>query len=224
MNTNTRQSWLERHITLHTYDDANAEKENAWTHFFGAALSLVALVMICIKVSQVPSIPLRVGMIIYGVTMLLLYGASGLYHALPAGNPKRVCRILDHSNIYFLIAGTYTPILLYINSPRTVMLTAIMWGIAAAGVIFTLVFWGKLKPLHVVLYVAMGWMIVFFWNDIAPFIPQGLMGWVLAGGITYTLGVIFYAIKKIPHYHAIWHLFCVGGSLCFFIGFWKHLL
>lgn len=219
----TSESWLERHISLHTHDDAKAEQENALTHFAGAGLALIALVMIFVRLPSLHSAALRFGMVVYGCTMLLLYGASGLYHHLPVGDGKRFCRILDHSNIYFLIAGTYTPILLYIGSHKTVMIAWGIWLVAFAGVAFTLVFWGRLKPLHVVFYLAMGWMLVFFWNDIIPNLPYGLMRWILAGGITYTLGVIFYANKKIPHYHAIWHLFCVGGSLFFFIGFWIYL-
>lgn len=218
------KTWLEKHITLHTYDDENAERENAITHFIGAGLAVLASIMILFKLPSLHSTSLKIGMVIYGCSMILLYGASGLYHHLQPSDGKRFCRILDHSNIYFLIAGTYTPILLYIGSPQTIMITWIIWAIAIVGIVFTLVFWGRLKPMHVVFYLAMGWMLVFFWNDIVPFLPHGLMPWVLAGGITYTLGVIFYAIKQIPHYHAIWHIFCVGGSAFFFIGFWMYLV
>lgn len=217
-------SWLERHISLHTHDDAKAERENALTHFVGAGLAVIALIMILMKLPTTEGGALKFGLVVYGCSMLLLYSASALYHHLPVGDAKRFCRILDHSNIYFLIAGTYTPILLYIDTPKTVAITWGVWIVALAGVVFTLVFWGRLKPLHVVLYLVMGWLLVFFWNDIIPALPEGLLLWILAGGITYTVGVVFYAIKKIPHYHAIWHLFCVGGSLFFFIGFWKYLV
>lgn len=219
-----KQSWLERHITLHNYDNEKLEKENAWTHFFGALLSVVALIMIITKIPHLTSKPLAYGMIIYGCTMLLLYTASGFYHYLPRSNAKRIFRILDHANIYFLIAGTYTPILLYINSSATIKITWLIWAIALVGICFTILFWGKFRILHVVFYLVMGWMIIFFWNSIVPFLPQGLLAWVIAGGVTYTLGVIFYANKKIPHYHAIWHLFCIAASLFFFIGFWRVLL
>lgn len=213
------KSWLERHITLHSHDDAKAERANAMTHFVGALLALVGLVIIFARSSQLPTTAMKVGMVIWGFTMLLLYGASALYHHLPYGDAKRFCRILDHSNIYFLIAGTYTPMMMYIGSPTAYRLLALVWAIAVLGIIFTLVFWGRLSALHVLLYLAMGWLIVFFWKDIAPFIPAGLTSWIFAAGITYSLGVIFYANKKIPHYHAIWHLFCIGGSGAFFFGY-----
>ncbi len=216
--------WLENHITLHTYDDPRAERENSVTHVVGVALAVVAFVTILLKLPSIESASLKVGMVIWALTMIMLYGASALYHSLPYGNAKRICRILDHSNIYFLIAGTYTPLMLSIGTGTAHMLVGIVWAIALLGIIFTLVFWGKLKALHVLLYLAMGWLIVFFWKDIVPFLPEGLLGWVIAAGLTYSIGVIFYASKRIPHYHAIWHLFCIGGSALFFFGYMITLL
>lgn len=216
--------WLESHITLHTYDDPSAERENAITHVVGTILALGALVAILLKLPTIASPALRIGMVVWGLTMILLYGASALYHSLPYGNAKRVCRILDHSNIYFLIAGTYTPLMLYVGTPVAQQMLVLVWAIALLGIVFSLVFWGKLKALHVVLYLAMGWLIVLFWNDIVPFLPQGLLIWVIGAGLTYSLGVVFYASKKIPHYHAIWHLFCIGGSALFFFGYYITLL
>ena len=103
-------------------------------------------------------------------------------------------------------------------------LTAFMWAVAALGICFTLVFWGRLKPLHPILYLLMGWCIVIFWNDVIPFVPKALIGYLIGGGVTYSIGVIFYAIKKIPHYHAIWHLFVLAGSIWFYIGLYGTLL
>jgi len=182
-------------------------------------LSVVALVVILIRVPDMATYQLKVGTIIWGLTMILLYGASALYHSLPYGNGKRICRILDHSNIYFLIAGTYTPLMLYIGTTLAIRLVIMVWAIALLGIVFTLIFWGKLKALHVGLYLLMGWLIVFFWKDIVPYLPEGLIAWVIAAGLTYSIGVIFYASKRIPHYHAIWHLFCIGGSALFFFGY-----
>jgi Predicted membrane protein, hemolysin III homolog len=217
-------NWLETHITLQNYDDKKAERENAATHFFGAAIALAALLYTAVKLKTVASPSLRAGLIIYSLSNLLLFLASAIYHVLPRNNVKRVFRILDHANIYFLIAGTYTPILLYTGTRLGIIITLIMYLIAALGVTFTLFFWGRLKPLHVVLYLIMGWMIVFFRGSLVPYLPKGLMFCIIGGGITYTVGVFFYAIKKIPHYHAIWHLFVVGGSLWYTVGFIKFFL
>lgn len=217
-------NWLERHITLQVYDDRKAEMENAWTHFIGAFLAVIGLILVLMKLPQAKSTSVKVGMIIFALTNILLYTASGFYHYLKPSNAKRICRILDHSNIYFLIAGTYTPILLYVGTEKTIWLTAFMWIIATLGVCFTLVFWGRLKPLHPILYILMGWVIVFFWNDIIPFVPQGLLFYLVGGGVTYTVGVLFYAMKKLPHYHAIWHCFVLAGSIWFYIGLYSTLL
>jgi hemolysin III len=211
--------WLESHITLHTYDDPRAERENSITHVVGVVLALVAFVVILLKLPSVESVSLKVGLVVWALTMILLYGASALYHGLPYGNAKRICRILDHSNIYFLIAGTYTPLMLSIGTPTAHMLVILVWAIALLGIVFSLVFWGRLKALHVFFYLAMGWLIVFFWKDIIPYLSEGLLVWVIAAGLTYSIGVIFYAGKRIPHHHAIWHLFCIGGSALFFAGY-----
>ncbi|MCF7933799.1 MAG: hemolysin III family protein [Spirochaetia bacterium] len=217
-------NWIETHITLHELDNTREEPANAATHLLGALLSLAACIWTLMVLPSFQSTALALGFIIYVLSMLLLYSASALYHHLPRGNAKRICRVLDHANIYILIAGTYTPILLYINSPVTRMILLLVWAITAAGITFTLIFWGRYGVIHVVLYLLMGWMIVFFWNDIVPFIPEALIFWVIAGGLTYTLGVIFYALKRLPFAHAVWHLFVLGGSACFFIGFLQHLL
>ena len=224
MQQKKEQSWLERHITLHTYDDPKAEKENAITHLVGTVMAIAAFVIILFRIPSLPTFSLKLGMIIWGLTMILLYAASTLYHSLPYGDGKRLCRILDHSNIYFLIAGTYTPLLMYAGTSKTYAILALVWGVAVVGILFTLLIWGKMGALHVALYIGMGWLVVIFWNDVVPYLPAGITTWILAAGLTYTIGVFFYANKRIPHYHAIWHLFCIGGSAIFFIGYMIKLL
>lgn len=211
-------NWLEQHITLQNYDDRKAEMENAFTHFAGSILALIGFIYILMSLDSMKDNAVRAGMIVFGLTNILLYTASGFYHWLPVSNAKRICRILDHSNIYFLIAGTYTPLLLYVGTPVTFFLTFFMWAIALLGVGFTLFFWGRLKPLHPVLYLIMGWMIVFFWSSVIPYLPQGVLKYLVTGGVIYSAGVIFYAMKKLPHYHAIWHLFVLAGSIVFYVG------
>ena len=219
-----KTSWLEKNISLPVLVHPEAEKENSISHAIAAIFATIGIIYIIFNLDKVETTYLKVGLLIFGFTNFLLYFASSLYHGLPKNNTKRVCRILDHSNIYFLIAGTYTPLLLYVNTSQTIKLFYLIWIIAAFGIGFTLIFWGKLKPLHVVLYVAMGWILVFFWNDIIPFLPKGLFKYILTGGILYTLGVIFYGFKKIPHGHLIWHIFCIAASVSFYIGFLIYLL
>jgi hemolysin III len=219
----TITQWLETYITLHEHDDPREERANSLTHLLGSLLSLGTLIWLLFRFSDFHRPALAWASLVYVLSMFILYSASSLYHALPRGNGKRICRILDHSNIYFLIAGTYTPVLVYLNSARGLQLLGVVWAVAALGIVFTLVFWGRYGFLHVALYLAMGWMILLFRRDIIPFLPDDLLSWVLAGGITYSGGVIFYAMKKLPFYHAIWHLFVLAGSVLFFMGFVFHL-
>lgn len=214
-----KKSWLERNISLPVLVHPEAERENWISHAIPAVASVIGFIYILTQLKTLSSKALQVGMVIYALTNILLYTASTFYHYLPKNNKKRICRILDHSNIYFLIAGTYTPILTYVGTPKAMLLVKVIWLIAFIGIAFTLVFWGKLKPMHVALYLIMGWMIVFFWNDVMVHCPKELIGYLLSGGIFYTVGVIFYGFKKIPHGHLIWHLFTIAGSLAFYIGF-----
>jgi len=216
-------NWLENHITLQSYDNRKEELANAVTHLAGALLSLVGMVLLVKAGLDKGDNAMTAGFVVFTLSMLLLYSASGFYHLVKPSNLKRFLRILDHSNIYFLIAGTYTPILIAVGTKLSYAFIAVVWGIAFLGVAFTLVFWGRLKPLHVVLYIAMGWLIVFIWGPVTAVIPAGLMKWIIAGGVTYTVGTGFYAMKKLPFYHAIWHVFVLGGSICFFLGIYRYI-
>lgn len=215
--------WLERKITLQKYDSRGEEMANAVTHLFGAVLSLFGMVLLVRAGMAAGDREATIGFIVFSLTMFFLYSASGFYHLVKPSNLKRVLRIFDHSNIYFLIAGTYTPILIAVGSGIGHIFLAVVWGIALLGIVFTLIFWGRLKPLHVILYIAMGWIIVFIWKPVTAAIPSALLRWILAGGITYTVGTVFYATRKIPNSHAIWHLFVLGGSICFFLGIYLYL-
>lgn len=216
-------SWLEKHITLHSFDNKNEEMANAVTHLFGALLSLIGMVFLIKAGLQSGDGVKTAGLIVFAVSMLLLYSASGFYHLVKHSNLKRILRILDHSNIYFLIAGTYTPILIAVGTRLSYAFIGLVWAIAFLGIVFTLIYWGRFKVLHVILYVAMGWLIVFIWKPVTAVIPSELLKWILAGGITYTTGTIFYAMKKLPYYHAIWHMFVLGGSIFFFVGIYMYI-
>jgi hemolysin III len=216
-------NWLENNITLHNYDNKQEEMANAITHLLGAVLSLFGMVVLVQAGAASGDRAKTAGLLVFSLSMLLLYSASGFYHLIKPSNLKRFLRILDHSNIYFLIAGTYTPILIAVGTGLSYFFIGVVWGIAFLGVVFTLVFWGRLKPLHVILYIVMGWLIVFIWEPVTAVIPAGLMKWIIAGGVTYTVGTGFYAMKKLPYYHAIWHLFVLGGSVCFFLGIYFYI-
>jgi len=218
-----KKSWLERNISLPIQTDPRAEKENTITHLVGIAFAIVATVLVATSLGEMPNLALKVGSLVYCFTIILLYLASSLYHSLPNGDVKRLIRVVDHSNIYILIAGSYTPILLYINNSKTSLICLTLWIICIFGILFSLFFMGKMRAVHTTLYIGMGWIVVFFWNDIMTKIPILLPYYIIAGGLAYSLGVIFFTDKRIPHYHAIWHIFVLAGTLIHFIGFMKYL-
>ena len=215
--------WLEHHISLISYKDPFDEKLNAHSHFIGGYLAIAGLMLVLMMRDLYTSRATEIGMLVFATTNILLYFASGFYHYLEPGNGKRFCRIMDHMNIYILIAGSYTPILLYIDTPKAIGILVAIWSLMVIGTILTVAFWGKLRIAHVVLYFIMGWLCVFFAKDIFPLLPAGLPKWMLMGGITYSVGIIFYGGKKIPHHHFIWHIFTMLGSLFFYAGYLIYL-
>ena len=157
-----------------------------------------------------------VGASVFAATMVLLYLASTLYHALPAGRAKRVFRVIEHSAIFLLIAGTYTPFTLgVLRGTLGWTLLALVWGIAVAGV--TLKALNRLTHpiLTTALYLLMGWLIVIAAEPLAAVLPSSGLRWLVAGGLAYTLGVVFFALdSRLRYGHFIWHLFVMAGTAC----------
>lgn len=217
------KNWLENHITLHENENPREERVNSWTHLAGALLALIGMVILVRSGMEQGNSRVVTGFVVFSCSMILLFSASGFYHLAKPSNTKRILRVLDHSNIYFLIAGTYTPVFIAMNIPQSNSLLFIIWGIALAGVLFSLIFWGRFGFLHVFLYLAMGWMVVFVRHSLFETIPMDMLKWIVAGGLTYTLGVVFYSWKKLPYSHGIWHLFVLAGCGLFYWGFLTEL-
>ncbi|MBI2435183.1 MAG: hemolysin III family protein [Candidatus Hydrogenedentes bacterium] len=189
------------------------EIANAVTHGLGAVLSLVGLTALVIYAAY-DADPWRiVSVSIFGATLILLYAASTLYHAVPHPPVKRAMRIVDHCAIYLLIAGTYTPFLLVnMRGPWGWSLFGVLWGIAVAGCVFKVFFTGRWDKLSTALYVAMGWAIVVALKPTLEMVPVGALILMLMGGIAYTGGTIFYHWDRLPFNHAIWHVCVMSGS------------
>ena len=200
------------------------EKENAYSHFLGLILSIIGLSFVLGSSGASGHGVSKAGMVIFALSNIVLYAASAFYHIIPAGTAKKVLRVFDHSAIYILIAGSYTPLLMYIGTPLTLSFTVAIWVAALTGILTTLRFWGRFYPLHIALYALMGWSVVLIWNEVISCIPRQLFLFMLSGGITYTVGIIFYSIRRIPHNHLIWHIFVLGGSIWFFTGYCAYLL
>jgi hemolysin III len=200
------------------------EQLNSWTHGIGAALGIVALVLLIIYTDSIKPWTLF-SVVVYGVSIIILFLASTFYHAVKGEKRKHYFRIVDHISIYLLIAGTYTPVLLILltNSLGWLLFWTV-WGIASFGVILKLFFTGKFEIFSTLLYLVMGWLIVFDFSNLSEAMgPNGVL-WLFAGGLSYTVGIIFYALQKIPYFHVIWHLFVLGGAICHFFMIFIHVI
>ncbi len=217
-------SWLTRHISLPTYSDPVSEKENSISHLIATLLSFGFLIFILVKKSSFPTRLTFTGMVIFSLSQFILFTSSTIYHYLEKGDAKRLFRILDHSTIYFLIVGTYTPIMLFINTPETHIILLVLYILLVVGIVTNILFWGKFKILHVLIYLMMGWAIVLVWDQVVPNLPGNMLYFIIVAGLLYTVGVIFYALKKMPHAHLIWHIFCLLASGTFSTGFVIHFL
>jgi len=193
------------------------EIANAVTHGIGVVFSLAALVLLIVFAAWKGAPLSIVSVTVYGITMFLLFLASTLYHSFQ-GKVKALFKIFDHSAIYLFIAGTYTPIVLNIIKGFTGWLMfGIVWGIALLGTIFKIFLVKKFKILSTLIYIMMGWLIIFAWQPLSTtFQKQGLILLVI-GGITYTVGTIFYGWRKLPYNHAVWHVFVLAGSVLHFL-------
>ncbi|MFI1771513.1 PAQR family membrane homeostasis protein TrhA [Thalassobellus citreus] len=195
---------------------AYEEKLNALTHAVGALFGIVVLVLLIHFDSNKTAWSLF-SVIVYGISIIVLFSASTLYHSVKSEKKKHYFRIVDHISIYLLIAGTYTPVLLITLSESSGwLLFWIVWGIAAFGVVLKLFFTGSFELFSTLLYLVMGWLIVFDFSNLSDIIGSDGILFLFAGGLAYTVGIIFYAIQKIPYNHVIWHLFVLAGAVFHF--------
>lgn len=200
------------------------EKANIITHLFGFLFGLVALPFMVAAIfnSAETNSGDVAGGIVYGIGFLMVFGFSTLYHAQKEMKPRKLMKIWDHISIYYLIAGTYTPFLLAYAEPEDAKLMLwIIWGLAFAGTVFKVFFTGKFRVVSTLIYLAMGWMVVFAPDSFSENLPQEQFYWIAAGGACYSIGAVFYLVKKIPFHHAIWHVFVLGGAFCHYVGVLK---
>ena len=200
------------------------EIANSITHGAGLMASLAAVPVLVLAAAGRQDPWQLVGGVVFGVTLVLLYLASTLYHALPVCRAKGVLRVLDHSAIYLLIAGTYTPFTLGpLRGPWGWTLLGIVWGLALFGIVAKLTVGVRFPRLSTVLYVGMGWLIVVAIQPLVTHLSGGGLAWLVAGGLFYTGGVPFYVTDtRLRYGHALWHLFVVAGSTCHFLAVLWH--
>lgn len=199
------------------------EIANAVSHGLALVASIAAMPMLVISAARTGSAAAVVGASIFGATLLMLYLASMLYHVLPAGRAKRVFVILDHCAIFLLIAGTYTPFTLgVLNGAWGWSLFGVVWGLALTGILLKSLFGTRCQNLSVALYLGMGWLVVVAVKPMLSAVPVPGLLWLLAGGLSYTFGVVFFHFDhRVRYAHFVWHLFVVTGSVCHFVAvFW----
>lgn len=200
----------------HTFSKKE-EIANAITHGIGALLSIAALVLLIVYASLYGNAWHVVSFTLFGSTMLLLYVFSTLVHSFPSGKAKDIFEIFDHVAIYYFIAGSYTPFLfIAVQGALGWTLFGIVWGLALIGTLFKVFFVKKLLHLSTILYIVIGWLIVFAWKPLVAHVPTSGIVFLVTGGILYSVGAIFYVWRGFTYHHAIWHLFVIAGSIMHF--------
>ena len=196
----------------------SGERLNSYTHLAGAVFAAIGTPVLVVLAARSGDAWKIAGCATYGAALLLLYGASTLYHSV-RGRAKAILRKLDHCSIYLLIAGTYTPFaLVTLRGPWGWTLFGLAWGLAAIGIAQEFVFGKGARRLSVLIYLVMGWMGVAALRPLAAGLGAPGLAWLLAGGLLYTGGIVFYLLdERVRHFHGVWHLFVLGGSAAHFI-------
>ncbi|NMP15034.1 hemolysin III family protein [Thalassotalea sp. Y01] len=198
------------------------ELVNAITHGIGALLSVAALTLMIMVANDAVQMT---SAIVYGSSMVILFLASTLYHAIAHTQIKQVLKLLDHCAIYLLIAGTYTPFMLIsLKGAWGYSLLSVVWTLAIVGISFKLIFKQRFPKVSLLTYLAMGWLVVIAAPQMLANVAVGGLILLASGGAAYTLGAVFYAFRKIPFNHAIWHVFVLAGSICHFLAIYLYVI
>lgn len=201
------------------------EKTNIISHAIGLVLSVVALLLMLLRASESGNVLYIVSAGIFGFSLIALYAASTLYHSAKDPKARSRLRVNDHATIYILIAGTYTPFtLITLNGWVGWTIFGVSWGMAISGVALKLFFTGRYNVLSTLMYVFMGWIIIFAIKPLINNLSSEGLFWLVAGGIAYTTGAVIYSIKKLSFNHAIFHLFVLLGSFCHFTAVYFYVL
>ena len=200
------------------------EKLNIWSHAVGIFLSIIALVLLVVKAVEQNNVWMMVSFPIFGISLIVLYLASTLYHASKNPEKRFKLKIFDHAAIYVLIAGTYTPFtMVSLNGEIGWFIFSTVWAIAFAGIILKLFFTGRFKVISTAMYVLMGWIIIFYFKELTANLNSDGVFYLILGGVFYTIGAVLYSIKKIKFNHAIFHVFVLGGSFCHFLSVYLYI-
>jgi hemolysin III len=191
------------------------ELANRLTHGLGAVLSVAGLVLLVVHSVLRADAWIITSTAVYGVSLVVLYTASTLYHSVSTDRWRRILQKVDHAAIYLLIAGTYTPFVLGpLRGGWGWTLFGIVWGFAVVGVVLKLFFAGRADVLSTIAYLLMGWLVIIAVKPLVAALPTGALWLLVAGGLCYSFGTIFYLWRRLPYHHAVWHLWVLAGSAC----------
>ncbi len=196
------------------------EKLNSITHLVGAVLALIGFGVLLTLSIQEQNPRLIISFTVFGLTLILLYSMSTLYHSFHSPKLKKIFQELDHVSIYLLIAGTYTPYMLALPKNDGLTMLVSIWVLALIGLLLDLLIKKRIKWLQILIYLVMGWVCTLNYSALQAALPNVAIFWLSVGGAAYTIGIIFYILdkmKKLQHAHGIWHLFVLMGSICHFI-------
>ena len=200
------------------------EKLNIWSHAVGIFLSIIALVLLVVKAVEQNNVWMMVSFPIFGISLIVLYLASTLYHASKHPEKRFKLKIFDHAAIYVLIAGTYTPFtLVSLNGEIGWFIFSVVWAIAFAGIILKLFFTGRFKVISTAMYVLMGWIIIFYFKELTANLNSDGVFYLILGGVFYTIGAILYRIKKIKFNNDIYHIYVLAGSFSHFLSVYLYV-
>ncbi len=201
------------------------ERLNISSHAIGLLFSVIALILLVVRASEVGDLMYFISFSVFGISLIVLYAASTFYHSVQVPVLRNRMRIVDHAAIYVLIAGTYTPFTLVVLGDRTGwIIFAVSWSMAMIGIVLKLFFTGRFDRISTFMYVFMGWIIVFAFEPLIEKLPYEGLFWLVAGGMSYTVGAILYGIDKIKFNHAIFHIFVLLGSVCHFVSVYFYVL
>ncbi|ENW02766.1 PAQR family membrane homeostasis protein TrhA [Acinetobacter beijerinckii] len=204
--------------------DPKEELINAYSHGIGAGLAVIASIFLIIKGAHLP-LGQWISLWVYGFSLILLLSSSMLYHFAQNENKRYWYKKLDHTAIYYLIAGTYTPFLsIAIPTAKAHYLLIALWVIALIGTLFKLVFIHRFQKISLAAYLVMGWLAVLVMDDMQRYLSKDAITFLIAGGLAYTIGTLFYALKKVRYSHAIWHVFVLIGAGLHFLAIYCYVL
>lgn len=213
-----------RKVIVRKHFSLGEELAHSISHGVGMLLGITALVLFVFKSKKIDNTLYTVSMIIYSTSLIILYANSMFYHAFPEGKVKNVFERMDHSSVYLLIAGTYTPFcLIAIGGVKGFIICSILWSLAIIGAVFKAVWIDKFVKIHVLIYLIMGWTIIFFTGAIFQTLTKTGFVLLFAGGLCYSVGVLFFVFNWFKYHHFIWHLFVLAGSILLFFSIYIYI-